>query len=52
MIRAYVPQYKVIATVVELVDGYARVHFYKDGMEWDIQIPVTEIYIENEEEQL
>lgn len=50
MPRAYIPEYRVIADVIEWNSGYSRVHFYKDGMEYEIEIPTDEIFIQDEEE--
>ena len=48
--RAYIPEYRTIADVVKWGSGFCHVHFFKDGMEYDIDVPTDEIFIEEFEE--
>lgn len=48
--RAYVPEYKVVADVLEWNSAYCHIRFIKDGLEWEIDIPSDEIFIEEIEE--
>lgn len=48
--RAYIPEYRVVADVVEWNSSFCRVHFVKDGMDWDIEVPTDEIFIQEYEE--
>lgn len=43
--RAYIPEYKTWADVIEWHSAYCRVKFAKDGMEYEIDIPTDEIII-------